>query len=186
MRGFLRCGGKGGAFGRDNVCWGDRRANSFARGVIGGGAGGLKRREGGGFGWWSGFRGAGLVLGHSEELGDDAGAGFFDFDSGREGAVGGVEGDLFDGLDLGCGPAAGLGFGEIQAGDLETVEEQAGAAGVDVVGCDAAEDFADRVLDGAAVFGLRDAKGRAATAALAGVLDRLAGGVVVVAKFFLA
>jgi hypothetical protein len=119
-------------------------------------------------------------------LGDDAGAGFFDFDSGCEGAVGGVEGDLFDGLDLGCGPAAGLGFGEIQAGDLEAVEEKAGAAGVDVVGCDAAEDFADGVLDGAAVFGLRDAKGGAATAALAGVFDGLAGGVVVVAKFFLA
>ena len=113
-----------------------------------GGACGLKGGEDCGFGLWSGFRGAELVVGHSEELGDDAGAGFFDFDSGCEGAVDGVEGDLFDGFDLGCGPAAGLGFGEVQAGDLEAVEEEAGAAGVDVVGGDTLEDLADGELDG--------------------------------------
>jgi hypothetical protein len=45
------------------------------------------------------------------------------------------------------------GFGEVEAGDLEAVEEQAGAAGVDVVGGYALQNFADGVLDGGAVFG---------------------------------
>ena len=44
-------------------------------------------------------------------------------------------------------------FGEVEAGDLEAIEEEAGAAWVDVVGGDALEDFADRGLDGGAVFG---------------------------------
>jgi hypothetical protein len=35
------------------------------------------------------------------------------------------------------------GFGEVEAGDLEAVEEEAGAAAVDVVRGDALEDFAD-------------------------------------------
>jgi hypothetical protein len=60
-----------------------------------------------GFGvWW----GVVLFVGHSQELGQDAGAGLFYFDLWREGAVGGVERDLFYGFDLG-GPAVGLGFG---------------------------------------------------------------------------
>jgi hypothetical protein len=80
------------------------------------GACGLEFGENGGFG----FRGAELVVGHAEEFGEDAGAGFFDFDFGREGAVDGVEGDLFDGLDFG-GPAAGQDFREVEAGDLEAV-----------------------------------------------------------------
>jgi hypothetical protein len=45
------------------------------------------------------------------------------------------------------------GFGEVEAGDLQAVEEEAGAAGVDVVGGDAAENFADGLLDGRTVFG---------------------------------
>jgi hypothetical protein len=44
-------------------------------------------------------------------------------------------------------------FGEVEAGDLEAVEEQASAAWVDVVGGDALEDFADGGLDRGAVFG---------------------------------
>jgi hypothetical protein len=46
-----------------------------------------------------------------------------------------------------------LGFGKVEAGDLEAVEEETGAAGVDVVGGDALEDFADGGLNGRAVFG---------------------------------
>ena len=52
-------------------------------------------------------------------------------------------GGFFD--EFGSG---GLRFGEVEAGDLEAVEEEAGAAGVDVVGGDALEDLADGVLDG--------------------------------------
>ena len=44
-------------------------------------------------------------------------------------------------------------FGEVETGDLEAVEEEAGAAWVDVVGGDALEDFSDGGLDGGAVFG---------------------------------
>jgi hypothetical protein len=47
----------------------------------------------------------------------------------------------------------GLGFGEVEAGDLEAVEEEAGAAGVDVVGGDTLQDLADGGLDGGAVLG---------------------------------
>ena len=63
-------------------------------------------------------------------------------------------GDLFDGFWLSCFAAwlRGLRFGEVEAGDLEAVEEQAGAARVDVVGGYATKNFADGVLDGAAVF----------------------------------
>jgi hypothetical protein len=46
-----------------------------------------------------------------------------------------------------------LGSGEVEAGDLEAVEEEAGAARVDVVGCDALQDLADGGLDSGAVFG---------------------------------
>ncbi|HEX3374120.1 MAG TPA: hypothetical protein VHS13_07925 [Edaphobacter sp.] len=74
----------------------------------------------------------------------------------------------------------GLGFGEVEAGDLEAVEEESGAAGVDVVGGDALEDLADRALDGGAVFGQGEFEGRATGSA--GVGCGFAGGVVVVAE----
>jgi hypothetical protein len=61
-----------------------------------------------------------------------------------------VDGDVLDGLRFGL---CGLEFGKVEAGDLEAVEEQAGAARVNVVGGDALEDLADRGLDGGAVFG---------------------------------
>ncbi len=80
----------------------------------------------------------------------------------------------------------GGGFGEVEAGDLEAVEEEAGAAGVDVVGCDALKDFADGGLDCGTVFGQREVEGGAAAAALARVGDGPAGGVVVVAELLLA
>ncbi len=77
-------------------------------------------------------------------------------------------------------PGAGLRFGEVEAGDLEAVEEESSAARVDVVGGDALEDLSDGVLDGGLVFGEREVKGGAAGAALA--WDRSSGGVVVVAE----
>src|SRR5882757_7843391 len=74
-------------------------------------------------------------------------------------------GGLFDEFGLG-----GLLFGEVEAGDLEAVEEEAGAARVDVVGGDALEDLTDGVLDRGAVFGERDFEGGAAAVTGAGVL----------------
>jgi hypothetical protein len=81
----------------------------------------------------------------------------------------------------------GCGFGlfEVEAGDLEAVEEQAGAAGVEVVGGDAAEDLADGVLDGGTVLGVGEVEGGAAVAGR-GAGGRAAGGVVVVAELLVA
>ncbi len=90
-------------------------------------------------------------------------------------------GGLFDQFGSGFG---GLLFGKVEAGDLEAVEEKAGAARVDVVGGDALEDLADGVLDGRPVFRERDLEGGATAAAGAWVLCRFAGVVVVVAEVF--
>jgi hypothetical protein len=60
--------------------------------------------------------------------------------------------DVGDGLVFELAGVARGGFGDVQGGDLEAVEEQAGAAGVERVGGDAGEDLADRGLDGGAVF----------------------------------
>src|ERR1700730_17294896 len=90
-----------------------------------------------------------------------------------------MAGGLFDEFELG-----GWRFGEVEAGDLEAVEEEAGAAGVDVVGGDALEDLADGVLDGRMVFRERDLEGRAAAAAGVWVLRGSSRGVVVVAEIF--
>jgi hypothetical protein len=79
-------------------------------------------------------------------------AGVGDFGSRSEDAEGWVDGDLFDGLRFGC-RLGGVGFGEIEAGDLKSVEEQAGAARVDVVGGDALQNLADGGLDRGAVLG---------------------------------
>ena len=79
--------------------------------------------------------------------------------------MGGIVGDVLYGVGFlwgfgaGGAGAAGVGgglfgvFGEGGVGDLQAVEEQAGAAGIDVVGGDALEDFADGLEDGGAVFG---------------------------------
>jgi hypothetical protein len=116
-----------------------------------------------------------------EEL--DGALGFVGVELGGRGdeAVLGVVDDLGDGLG---GLIAGVGFGEVEAGDLEAVEEQAGAAGVDLVGGDAAEDFADGLLDGRAVFGVGEGEAGLAALARGRVLDGAAGVVVVVAEGF--
>ena len=105
---------------------------------------------------------------------------------GGERAEDGVDGELFDGRLQSCGVCllARLvtGLGKVGGGDLERVEEEAGAARVDVVGGDAAEDFADGELDGGAVFGHGEIEGGATGAAMFGPGDGLAGGVMEVAE----
>jgi hypothetical protein len=156
------------------------------------------------FGWGYGcFSVSVQVL---EELSDYGEFLFFfdDFGAGRESAEFGVDDELFYQRGLGGvffvaagfavaiaavaggGGAGWGGAGQVDAGDLEAVEEEAGAFGVDFVGGDAAEDLADGGLDGGAVLGKGEVEGGAAAAALARVGDRAAGGVVVVAEFFLA
>ena len=143
------------------------------------------------FGCWLGFfflPGAGVCFeSFHEDLGEASAAVWIgvEFCGWGEGAVGGVEGDLFYGLWGGLRWGLGFGggvFGEVGAGDLEGVEEQAGAAGVDVVGGEALDDLADGVLDGGAVFGQGQVEGGAAAAALFWISYRFSGGVVVVAE----
>ena len=119
--------------------------------------------------------------------------------AGSQGAEGGVDDDLFDMLFGGgvfalvtiggarAGFGGGFGWGrEVEAGDLEAVEEEPGAAGIDLVGGDAAEDFADGGLDGGAVLGERQVEGGLTGAALFGIGDGCSGGVVVVAEVLMA
>jgi hypothetical protein len=94
-----------------------------------------------------------------------------------------VCGDLFDG----CGIAFGLrGAGQVETGDLEAVEEETSALGVDFIAGDAAQDFADGALDCGAIFREGDIKLGLTASTPARVLHWTAGGVVVVTKFFLA
>jgi hypothetical protein len=127
---------------------------------------------------------------------------FDDFGAGRDGAEFGVDDDLFyeGGLRdvffvAACASVVAAasvvtalsgGAGQVDASDLEAVEEEAGALGVDFVAGDAAEDLADGGLDGGAILGVGQVEGGAAIATLAGVGDRAASGVVVVTEFFLA
>ena len=112
---------------------------------------GLHGGDGGRFGpgFELGLGGSGLLLAlhHPfQQEADDAFAfrGCTYFGAWREDTQFRVVGDFFDHFDrFRPGVAVGCGFGEIEAGDLEAVEEQAGAAGVDVVGGDAAKNFAD-------------------------------------------
>jgi hypothetical protein len=109
---------------------------------------------------------------------------------GCQGAEVGVSGDLFDNLEfvrlLLALVAVRLGFGEVEAGDLEAVEEEAGSAGIDLVGGDALEDLADGELDGGLVLGQGQVELGAAVFAVAWVGDGAAGGVMVVAEVFAA
>jgi hypothetical protein len=73
-------------------------------------------------------------------------------------------------------------LGEVGGGELEGVEEEAGAAEVDVVAGDAVDDAAEGVLDLGAGVGGGHAKTVAAGLALACVGDGTAGLVVVVAE----
>ena len=78
---------------------------------------------------------------------------------------------------------------ESLADGLECVEEEAGAAGVDLVGGDEVHEVQEGVLELGAAGGQREAEalaGEAASLAIARVLRWLAGGVVVVAEGFAA
>ena len=101
--------------------------------------------------------------------------------------MGGVGADLFDDLSGGGGFAGLGGAWEVEAGDLEAVEEESGGAQVDGVGRDAAEDLADGLLDGGAVFGLGDVEAAPAVAGGdGGARGWATGGVVVVAELLAA
>jgi hypothetical protein len=145
------------------------------------------------FGFWCEFAGFHLLdsaLGFLAELfehdaGEGPGAAFFAvFGLGREWAEGLVGDDAVDHLDVAGGVFVLFGFGvlKVDAGDLEAVEEEAGAFGVDLVARDAGEDFADGELDGGVVFedGQVEVWGRL------GASGGFAGGVVVVAERFAA
>ncbi|HTD95536.1 MAG TPA: hypothetical protein VK627_01350 [Edaphobacter sp.] len=131
----------------------------------------------------------------SSDYGLASSFGGVEFGAGGEGAEGGVGFDVFDeggfrafeaGLAV-AGGAGGLGVaGQVEAGDLEAVEQEAGALGVDLVGGDAEQDLADGDLDGGAVLGHGEGEVGLAGAAVGEVLDGAAGGVVVVAKLFVA
>ena len=61
--------------------------------------------------------------------------------------------------------------GEVEGGDLEAVEEESGAAGVEGVGGDTAENFSDGELDGGPVFEVGKIELGLERAAFAKVLD---------------
>ena len=122
-----------------------------------------------------------LFIGFEENLGDGLFVGWFEeFGYGSYVAEDFVVGDLFDNVDSW---REFVGFGEVGTGDLEGVEEEAGAALADGVGGDAADDFADAALDGGAVFGEGHVEGGFA-AGRVGPAGGAAGGVVVVAEIF--
>jgi hypothetical protein len=171
------------------------------------GCDGLEGREVEGFGGgfvecFGGLSGFGFFFGLGEffeEAGDGAEGFFFGLELGSWGewAEGGVEvdlGDGFGGFVLAGFLRALVVIFQGEAGDLEAVEEQAGAAWVEVVGGDALEDFADGELDAGALGevagGGEGEGGGLLAAAFAGAEvgggDGAAGGVVVVTKIFLA
>jgi len=110
--------------------------------------------------------------------------GLFEVGDGGDGAVNGVDDDLFD-LGGAFGFGVFFGAGEVAAGDLQAVEEQPGAFGVEVVGGQAAQDFGDGKLDGGAVFEVPEGEGGLLGSALSEVFHRAAILVVKIAKFFL-
>ncbi len=70
-----------------------------------------------------------------------------------QGAEFGVVDDFLDrGQDDVVFVLVGALFGEVEGGDLEGVEEESGAAGIEIVGGDALHDFAEGGLDGGAVL----------------------------------
>lgn len=122
-----------------------------------------------------------VALSPVAELLAAAAVGRREFGFGRDGAELGVEDDLLDGR---LGDAVGIVLlaGQVETGDLESVEEQSGAAGIEIVGCDALEDEANGGLDGGSVFGQGKFKGGVAVASG----GRAPGGVVVVTEFLVA
>jgi hypothetical protein len=122
-----------------------------------------------------------------EDLFDIEGLGGFD-ELGARGEIAVIR-VLHELLDGDFGGLIGGGFAlarEVEGGDLEAVEEQAGAARVDLVEGDAAEGLGDGDLDGGAVLDEGEGEGGAAGFALGWVPNWDAGVVVEVTKFFVA
>ena len=105
------------------------------------------------------------------------------FAAGGDGSVDRVCGDLFD-------EEGWLFFRftlrQVEAGDLQSVEEEAGSAGIYVVGSYSLEDHADGVLDGASIFRVGENEDFAVNFSgfEVGGGYGVAGGVVVVAEIF--
>ena len=78
------------------------------------------------------------------------------------------------------------GLGEVAAGDLQAVEEEAGAARVDLVAGDALENLADGELDGSAVFREREVEDGFGGWGGGGFGEGFTGFAVVEAEFFVA
>ena len=113
-----------------------------------------------------------------QEVGEGwVGGGGLELVLGGEEAVDGVGDDFFDGFG-----GFGGGFGEVERGDLQAVEEQAGALGVKTAVGDALQDQADGGLDGASVLGEGQVEGGEGVARIGWF--RGSGGVVVVAEDF--
>ncbi len=137
------------------------------------------------------------------ELGEEAAGeaepfgGFGHFGLRSQPAEGRVLDDLFDYGFGGFFPVVtGVGGGgarEVGGCDGEAVEKQAGAAGIDLIGGDAAEGVEEGELEGGAIVGVVEGEieagvagyVRTATALVSGC-DGTAGGVVVVTKLFVA
>ena len=126
-----------------------------------------------------------------KELADEGGRGWvgcaLELGGLCEGSQIGMDDDVNDSLRRGCG---GRNAWQIDRGNLESVEQEAGAPRVELVRGEAVEDLADCGLDGAAVLRGGKGKGGAAVIALREILRRRslpdAGGVVVIAEVLLA
>ncbi len=175
-------------------------------GLAGSGGGGRRGVEGGdeggelGVGRRDGLRGCGrgrlggFALELLEEEADEGGrlggwgVGRGELGAWGDGAEDGVGDDLLYGAFLRAG-GGGFGLGEVEGGDLEAVEEEAGAADVHLVGGELVEDVADGVLDGAPVLERGEGEGGVAVLAL-GVVEGGDGpgaaGAVVEAEVFVA
>jgi len=111
---------------------------------------------------------------------------FFDeFGYGRKIAVARVDEDLFYGWLVGGFGFGFVGLGQVIAGDLQAVEEQASLFRGEVVAGDALQDLGDGGEDGAAVFEWRQLELRPG-AAVALLFGEAAGGVMVEAEVFAA
>jgi hypothetical protein len=96
----------------------------------------------------------------------------------------GVLDDFFDGFG---GIGGGLARREVDAGDLEAIEQEAGAAAVELIGGEAEQDLADGGLDGGTVFRAGKDEGTLADAdafLCFSFWNGFAGDVVVVAELF--
>ncbi len=108
-----------------------------------------------------------------------------EFGVGGEGTLRIVGGDFFDRGVVFSGFETFL-RRQVEAGDLQAVEKETGAARVEFILGEFLENLTDAVLDGAAVFHERERECLGAAATATDVLCAAARGVVVVAEVFVA